>query len=515
MVDVGLDYLTLDRSSATLSGGEAPAHPAGHPDRLAAWRGVLYVLDEPRIGLHQRDNERLLETLKRLRDLGNTVHRGRARRGDHPSRRLDHRHGPRAPACTAASDRGEGRRRDHRGATERRSPATTCRARSRSRCPAQRRPGNGKRCRGAGRARQQPARHRRGLPPGQLICVTGVSGSGKSTLVNDTLYRALAQRAVRRQGPSPAPLRAHRGPRAHRQGHRHRPEPHRPHAALQSGDLHRAVRRSSATCSPALPESRARGYKPGRFSFNVKGGRCEACQGDGIIRIEMHFLPDVYVPCEACHGQRYNRETLEVHYKGKSIADVLEMTVDEARRVLRAPSRRSSASSDAARRGPRLHPARASAPPRSPAARPSASSCRGSCRSRATGRTLYILDEPTTGLHFADVEKLLEVLHRAGGRRQHGGGHRAQSGRHQDRRLGYRPGTEGGRGGLVLGIGTPRRSLACRLTGDYSGACLAWPPDGGEPPVAGSSSAPRPVGFRRVGASVTGTFAGTRVGKRA
>ena len=282
------------------------------------------------------------------------------------------------------------------------------------------------------------------VPLGVLTCVTGVSGSGKSSLVNDMLYKAVANRLHRaRQRPGRAPR--DRRPRPARQDHRHRPVADRAHAALEPGHLHRPVRRDPRPVRED-PEARARGYKPGRFSFNVKGGRCEACQGDGQIKIEMHFLPDVYVPCEQCDGRRYNRETLEVRFKGKSIADVLDMPVEEALQFFEhIPKirRRLQTLNDVGLGYMRL-------------GQPATTLSGGEAQrvklatelaKVATGRTLYILDEPTTGLHFADVQRLLEVLAAAGRRRQHRRRDRAQPRRDQDRRLADRHGPGGRRGG--------------------------------------------------------------------
>ena len=245
------------------------------------------------------------------------------------------------------------------------------------------------------------------IPLGLFTCVTGVSGGGKRTLLIETLYKAIARKLNNAsEGP---PRRPHRGPGASRQGHRHRPVADRPHAALQSRDLYRRVHADPRTVR-RLPAAKARGYEPGRFSFNVKGGRCEACQGDGVIKIEMHFLPDVYVTCDVCKGKRYNRETLEILFKGKSIADVLDMTVDEAAEFFKAVPRvreifktlhhvglgyihiGQQATTLSGGEAQRVKLAK-------------------ELSKRATGRTLYILDEPTTGLHFEDVDKLLEVLH--------------------------------------------------------------------------------------------------------
>ena len=288
--------------------------------------GVLYILDEPSIGLHQRDNARLLATLERLRDLGNTVivvehDEETIRAADHlvdmgPGRRRARRHGRRQR---------HGRAGDARQA--RRSPAPTCRAGGRSRCP------TGACTTPAGSASQGASEHNLKdidveLPVGKLICVTGVSGSGKSTLVNEVIFKALANRLNRaRVKPGRAP--AVRGIDAFDKV-----------IDIDQSPIGRTPRSNPATYTGLFdhiralyatsPDARARGYKPGRFSFNVKGGRCETCRGDGTIKIEMHFLPDVYINCEACHGRRYNRETLEVKFKGKSIADVLDMSIEEA-----------------------------------------------------------------------------------------------------------------------------------------------------------------------------------------
>ena len=284
--------------------------------------GVLYVLDEPSIGLHQRDNARLLETLKRLRDLGNSVIVVEHDEEAIAQRRLSDRHGPRRPVFTAA------RWSRHRFAPKQvfkqvtRQPDRPVHDRLQADCgtggPA---PGH------RGQAITIKRRHRNNLrgvdatiPLGTFTCVTGVSGSGKSTLVIETLYKAMARRLHGARCAFRAPhSRGHRGPRVPRQGHRHRPVADRPHAALQPGDLHRRLHADPRLVRRAAG-GRRRGYKPGRFSFNVKGGRCEACQGDGVIKIEMHFLPDVYVQCDVCKGKRYNRETLEIVFKRQVIS---------------------------------------------------------------------------------------------------------------------------------------------------------------------------------------------------
>ena len=398
----------MDRAAATLSGGEAQRI------RLAtqigsALVGVLYVLDEPSIGLHQRDNSKLIGTLERLRDLGNTVLV--VEHDEQTMRAADH-----------LVDLGPGRRRARRPRRRRRA------RRRRSSAVAESLTGqflSGARtiavpeqAAQAVRARRDPRRHASTTSrtstsrcrSGVLTCVTGVSGSGKSTLVNEVLFKAVANRL-------------HRA--------RTRPGAHTAVLGLDQLDkiiqvdqspIGRTPRSNPATYTGLFDvirdlfaktqEARARGYKPGRFSFNVKGGRCEVCRGDGQIKIEMHFLPDVYVPCEQCHGKRYNRETLDIRFKGKTIADVLDMPVEEARRVLRSTSRRSAAGWRRSTTSAWATSASASRRRRCRAARRSASSWPPSCRKVATGRTLYILDEPTTGLHFADVERLLDVLHR-------------------------------------------------------------------------------------------------------
>ncbi len=406
LVNVGLEYLTLGRGSGTLSGGESQRI------RLASQigsglTGVLYVLDEPSIGLHQRDNARLLETLVRLRDLGNTVLV--VEHDEDAIRAADHvidmgpaagEHGgqviaagtPEEVMANPASLTGqyltgmkqvpipEARRR----ASSRKLTVTGARENNLQNVDAS-------------------------VPVGLFTCVTGVSGGGKSTLVIETLYKAVARRL---------------------NGSRELPGEHDEVRGLEHFDkvididqspIGRTPRSNPATYTGAfapirdwfagLPEAKARGYAAGRFSFNVKGGRCEACQGDGLIKIEMHFLPDVYVQCDVCHGKRYNRETLEVHYRDKSIADVLEMTVDEAADFFKAvPSIREkmvtlqqvglgyikvgqSATTLSGGEAQRIKLSK-------------------ELSKRATGRTLYILDEPTTGLHFDDVRKLLDVLHR-------------------------------------------------------------------------------------------------------
>jgi excinuclease ABC subunit A len=447
---VGLDYLALDRASGSLSGGEAQRI------RLAtqvgsALRGVIYVLDEPSIGLHQRDNKRLLVTLERLRDLGNTVIV--VEHDEETIRRADW-----------VIDMGPGAGRnggqvvaegppqvilDH--------PASVTGAflsgRRRIEVPDRRRPGNGKALWVRGASGNNLKSVDVAFPLGTFTCVTGVSGSGKSTLVNDTLYRALAAELYGAQEEA-APHRTLEGVREIDKV-----------IDIDQSPIGRTPRSNPATYTglftlirdlfTGLPESRARGYKPGRYSFNVKGGRCEACEGDGVIRIEMHFLPDVYVTCEQCQGKRYNRETLEVKFKGKSIADVLEMTVDEAVDFLGAipPVARKLATLASVGLG-YIHLGQSATTLSGGEAQRIKLSKELSRRS--TGRTFYILDEPTTGLHFADVEKLLEVLHKFadGGNTVVVIEHNLDVIKTADHIVDLGP--EGGaRGGRVLATGTP------------------------------------------------------------
>ncbi|WP_299776665.1 excinuclease ABC subunit UvrA [uncultured Roseobacter sp.] len=403
--NVGLEYLTLSRNAGTLSGGESQRI------RLASQigsglTGVLYVLDEPSIGLHQRDNDRLLLTLKNLRDQGNTVivveHDEEAIReadyvfdigpgaGVHGGEVVAHGT-PRKIAASKKSITGQ-------YLTGVREIAI----------PAERRGGNKKKLQVVGATGNNLRNVTVDYPLGKFVCVTGVSGGGKSTLTIETLFKTASMRLNgARQTPAPCETI---------KGLEHLDKV----IDIDQRPIGRTPRSNPATYTGAftpirdwfagLPEAKARGYKPGRFSFNVKGGRCEACQGDGVIKIEMHFLPDVYVECETCKGARYNRETLEIKFKGKSIADVLDMTVEDAQQFFSAvPSIREKM--DALMRvglGYIKVGQQATTLSGGEAQRVKLSK---ELSKRSTGRTLYILDEPTTGLHFEDVRKLLEVLH--------------------------------------------------------------------------------------------------------
>jgi excinuclease ABC subunit A len=406
LADVGLEYLALDRSAETLSGGEAQRI------RLASQIGsglvgVMYILDEPSIGLHQRDNRRLLNTLVHLRDLGNTVvvvehdeeailasdhvvdlgpgagvHGGRIVAQGTPAEILEH---PESLTGQYLSGR--------------RAIAL----------PTRRRPRDGQLLLTVRGAR---GNNLRGLdvsiPLGLMTCVTGVSGSGKSTLINDTLYRAAAGR-INKANYDPAP---HDGLDGLDQIDRV--------IDISQSPIGRTPRSNPATYTglftpireifAGTQEARSRGYTPGRFSFNVKGGRCEACQGDGVIRVEMHFLPDVYVACDVCHGKRYNRETLEIRFKGKSIDEVLDMTVEDGLDFFAnvpVVARKLQTLMDVGLSYVRLVQ-NATTLSGGEAQRVKLAK---ELSKRATGRTLYILDEPTTGLHFHDIAHLLDVLH--------------------------------------------------------------------------------------------------------
>ena len=406
LCDVGLDYLTLDRASASLSGGESQRI------RLAtqvgsSLMGVLYILDEPSIGLHPRDNARLLASLLRLRDLGNSVivvehDEATIRAADWV---LDM--GPGAGIHGGALV-AEGSPEEILAHPDSLTGAFLS-GRRRIAVPHARRAPEGKFLVLEGCREHNLKDVTLRLPLGLFTVVTGVSGSGKSTLVNDTLHRALAQRL---HGAQEVP-----GAYARLLGAEHLDKV----IDVNQAPIGRTPRSNPATYTGVfdgirslfsqVPEARVRGYDPGRFSFNVKGGRCESCQGDGILRIEMHFLPDLFVTCEVCGGRRYNRETLEIRYKGKTIADVLEMTVEEAVSFLEnVPAVRRPLQTlhdvglDYIHLGQPATTLSGGEAQRIKLAR--------ELSRRDTGRTLYLLDEPTTGLHFADVEKLLEVLQR-------------------------------------------------------------------------------------------------------
>jgi excinuclease ABC subunit A len=464
LADVGVGYLTLDRAASTLSGGEAQRL------RLATQIGsqlvgVLYILDEPSIGLHQRDNGRLIGTLERLRDLGNTV-----LVVEHDEQMM------RSADWLVDMGPGAGEHGGHVVAegpaekVERVASSVTGQFLSGAREIAvpERRPLDN----GTFTVRGARMHNLKGIdvefPVGKLVSVTGVSGSGKSTLVNEIVYKALANRL-----------------------HRMRVKPG-DHDSVEGIDcfdkvididqspIGRTPRSNPATYTDLFtpirelysltPEAKVRGYKPGRFSFNVRGGRCETCKGDGQIKIEMHFLPDVYVPCETCHGRRYNRETLEVRFKGKAIADVLEMSVEEALQFFaKIPKIR--------RKLQTLHDVgldyiKLGQP---------ATTLSGGEAQRvklakelskvATGRTLYILDEPTTGLHFADIEKLLEVLQRLvdAGNTVLVIEHNLDVIKQADWIVDLGP--EGGdAGGEVIATGTPEQ--VAEVEGSYTGAYL-------------------------------------------
>ena len=405
LVDVGLDYLSLSRATGTLSGGEAQRI------RLATQIGsglvgVAYILDEPSIGLHQRDNDKLLATLKNLRDLGNTLIV--VEHDEDTMREADYivdigpgagEHGGKVIAAGTAEEIMQ-------------NPDSITGAYLSGRIqipvPKERRKPTGF-LKVIGASENNLKNVNVDIPLGVMTCVTGVSGSGKSSLTNEVLYKTL-QRKLNRARTIPGKHKDIKGL-----------EQLDKVIDIDQSPIGRTPRSNPATYTgvfdmirelfAATPDAKAKGYKKGRFSFNVKGGRCEACSGDGILKIEMHFLPDVYVPCEVCGGKRYNRETLEVKYKGKSIYDVLNMTVEEALEFFKnVPSieRKIQTLYDVGLSYIRL-------------GQPSTELSGGEAQRiklatelsrRSTGKTIYILDEPTTGLHFADVHKLIEILHR-------------------------------------------------------------------------------------------------------
>ncbi len=464
--DVGLDYLSLDRSAETLSGGEAQRI------RLASQIGsglvgVMYILDEPSIGLHQRDNQRLLGTLTHLRDIGNTV--------------IVVEHDEEAIlAADFVVDLGPGAG-VHGGRVVAAGTPEEVQAESQSltgqylsgkraiEVPAERTPADpDKQIRVLGASGNNLQSVDASIPVGLMTCVTGVSGSGKSTLVNDTLYKSVAEE-INRASRNPAP---HKGV----EGLEHIDKV----IDISQSPIGRTPRSNPATYSglftpirelfAGTQEARSRGYMPGRFSFNVKGGRCEACQGDGVIKVEMHFLPDVYVPCDVCRGQRYNRETLEIRYKGKNIHEVLEMTVEDAAVFFQnvpVVARKLQTLTDVGltyiRLGQNATTLSGGEAQRVKLAK--------ELSKRDTGNTLYILDEPTTGLHFHDIEHLLGVLHRL---RDHGNTvvvieHNLDVIKTADWIIDLGP--EGGDGGgRIIAAGTPED--VARTDGSFTGEFL-------------------------------------------
>jgi excinuclease ABC subunit A len=507
LVDVGLDYLTLDRTSVTLSGGEAQRI------RLATQigttlMGVLYILDEPSIGLHQRDNAKLIATLTRLRDLGNTV-----LVVEHDEETIR--------TADWVIDIGPGAG-EHGGEIIANGPLEVLLAEPRSitgaylrgersvPIPPERRPRNGKELviRGAREHNLRDIDVR--IPLGTFTSITGVSGSGKSTLITDVLYRALA----RELNGSREPVGEHDA----LEGAHHVDKI----IEIDQSPIGRTPRSNPATYTglfgpirelfAGVPEARVRGYSPGRFSFNVKGGRCENCKGDGILKIEMQFLPDVYVTCEVCKGKRYNREALEIHYKGKSIADVLEMTIEEAKDFF-------SAVPNVATKLRTLYevglgyvhlgqPATTLSGGEAQRVKLATELSR-----RATGRTLYVLDEPTTGLHFADVEKLLQVLHRLvdTGNTVIVIEHNLDVIKTADWIVDLGP--EGGaRGGQIIAEGTPEQVAATRgsATGEYLARVLRGEPLVPLSDVTFAEEAGRGNGRRHGATARTGRIVPTR-----
>jgi excinuclease ABC subunit A len=470
LVDVGLEYLNLSRGSGTLSGGESQRI------RLASQigsglTGVLYVLDEPSIGLHQRDNARLLTSLKGLRDLGNSV--------------LVVEHDEEAILAAdyvidmgpAAGVHGGEVVAEGAPADIMANPASLTgqylTGEREIETPKNRRPFVAARTvRVTGATGNNLKSVTVEIPVGAFTCITGVSGGGKSTFTVETLYKAAARR-LNNASDAPAPYERIEGL-----------ENFDKVIDIDQSPIGRTPRSNPATYTgaftairdwfAALPEAKARGYGPGRFSFNVKGGRCEACQGDGLIKIEMHFLPDVYVTCDVCRGKRYNRETLEIHFRGKSIADILDMTVEEAAQMFRAvpPIRDKMETLKRVGLGYIKVGQQATTLSGGEAQRVKLSK---ELSRRATGRTLYILDEPTTGLHFEDVRKLLEVLHELV---EQGNTvvvieHNLDVVKTADWIIDFGP--EGGDGGgEIVAVGSPEQVAACQdsFTGRYLAAIL-------------------------------------------
>lgn len=465
LVNVGLNYLTLSRSAETLSGGEAQrirlASQIG-----AGLVGVMYVLDEPSIGLHQRDNDRLLGTLTHLRDLGNTVivvehDEDAIRSADHI---LDI--GPGA-GVHGGYIVAQGTLDDIKNCEESLTGQYLSNKR-RIEVPPQRTPLTDKWLKVLGATGNNLKKVDLAIPFGLMTCITGVSGSGKSTLINDTLYRVAHKVLNKGEGKDPAPHKAIEGL-----------EHFDKVIDIDQSPIGRTPRSNAATYTgiftgvrelfAGTQEARSRGYQLGRFSFNVKGGRCEACQGDGVIKVEMHFLPDVYVPCDVCKGKRYNRETLEVKYKGKNIHEVLDMTVEDAQeffKAIPAINRKLQTLLDVGlsyiKLGQSATTLSGGEAQRVKLAR--------ELSKRDTGKTLYILDEPTTGLHFYDVQQLLNVLHRL---RDHGNTvvvieHNLDVIKTADWIVDLGP--EGGSGGgEILVAGTPETVAKCKksFTGHY------------------------------------------------
>jgi len=464
LINVGLDYLSLDRTSGTLSGGE------GQRIRLAtqigsSLVGVLYILDEPSIGLHQRDNARLIDTLRHLRDMGNTV-----LVVEHDEDTI--------LASDYVLDMGPGAGVHGGEVVAQGTPAEILRSKESltgrylSRelviaAPERRREGSGEVIAVRGARGHNLKDIDVDFPLGKITCITGVSGSGKSTLIIDTLYKTLAQRLYR--------SREMAEPLDEITGLEHIDKV----IDIDQSPIGRTPRSNPATYTGVftpirelftqLPEAKARGYKPGRFSFNVKGGRCEACAGDGIIKIEMHFLPDVYVQCEVCKGHRYNRETLEVKYKGKNIADVLEMTVSEGLEFFKNIPVVQSRLETLIEVGLGYVQLGQAATTLSGGEAQRVKLSRELSK-RGTGKTLYILDEPTTGLHFADIQKLLDVLNRLAD----AGNtiliieHNLDVIKTADHIIDLGP-EGGGRGGEIVVQGTPEEVAACLRshTGEY------------------------------------------------